>query len=193
MTISLRQIEQALAQHRPRKKLMRRLLRRAAVAMILREVKGEAEILMIRRARHKRDPWSGQMAFPGGLMERSDRHGLDVARRETDEEIGLQMLDSDRCIGRLSELMTHVQLRRRALVISPYVFILDRDPEFTPNEEVSEIVWVPIAFLIDPGNRENMVWTRAGIKIPLPCYLYQGRRIWGLSLMMLGELLKPLR
>jgi 8-oxo-dGTP pyrophosphatase MutT (NUDIX family) len=193
MTISLWQIEQALAQRRPRKKPLRRLLRRAAVAMILREVHGEAQILMIKRARHKGDPWSGQMAFPGGLMERSDRHGLDVARRETDEEIGLQLLDSDRCIGRLSELMTPVQLRRRALVISPYVFILDREAEFTRNEEVSEIVWVPIAFLIDPGNRENMAWTLAGIKIPLPCYRYQGRRIWGLSLMMLAELLKPLR
>ena len=104
MTVSLQRIEHLLAKHKPRKKPLRRLLNRAAVAMILREVHGEAEILMIRRAKREGDPWSGHMAFPGGRMERADRHGFDVARRATEEEIGLQLLESDPCIGRLSEI-----------------------------------------------------------------------------------------
>jgi 8-oxo-dGTP pyrophosphatase MutT (NUDIX family) len=192
MTISLQRIEHLLATHKPRKKPLRRLLNRAAVAMILREVHGETEILMIRRAKHKGDPWSGHMAFPGGRMERADRHGFDVACRETEEEIGLQLLEPDRCIGRLSEIMTHFQLRRRAMVVSPYVFGLDREVEFTPNHEVTEIVWVPMAFLMNLDNREKMTWKWRGFAIPLPCYLYQGRRIWGLSLMMLDDLLQQL-
>lgn len=192
VTVSLQRIEHLLACHKPRKKPLRRLLNRAAVAMILREAHGEAEVLMIRRARHKGDPWSGHMAFPGGRMERTDQHGFDVARRETEEEIGLQLLESGRCIGRLSEIMTHFQLRRRAMVVSPYVFRLDREVEFTPNHEVSEIIWVPMAFLMNPGNREKMMWKWRGLAIPLPCYRYQGRRIWGLSLMMLDDLLELL-
>ena len=42
-------------------------------------------------------------------------------------------------------------------------------------------------------NGERMHWRRGNVDIPLPCYMYQGRRIWGLSLMMLDELLDLLR
>ncbi len=122
-------------------------------------------------------------------MDPEDRHGFDVAVRETHEEIGLRLDDRDPCIGRLSEIMTHPQIKRRAMVVSPYIFRLDRDVELTPNYEVAEIVWVPLDFLKDKGNREKMVWERNGIEIPLPCYMYEGRRIWGLSLMMLDEFL----
>ena len=192
MPVSLQTIEQSLDSHKPRRKRLRPLLNRAAVAMILRENEGDTELLMIKRAERDGDPWSGHMAFPGGRMDPTDRHGFDVALRETSEEIGLQLGDEDQCIGRLSEIMTHFQWRRRAMVVSPYVFRLDREVEFTPNYEVAEVIWVPMSFLCDPANREKMVWKRRGVEIPLSCYMYQGRRIWGLSLLMLDELLRIL-
>ena len=161
--------------------------------MILREVHGATEILMIKRAESEGDPWSGHMAFPGGRMESNDRHGLDVARRETVEEIGVDLGASDPCIGRLSDIMTHPGLKRRPMVVSPYVFKLEREVEFTPNYEVAEVVWVPMSFLMQKENRERMQWRRGRVNIPLPCYMYQGRRIWGLSLMMLDELLGLLK
>ena len=34
-----------------------------------------------------------------------------------------------------------------------------------------------------------MEWKYKGVKMPLPCYMFEGRRIWGLSLMMLDELM----
>src|SRR5258706_15931093 len=42
---------------------------RAAVALILRDGPQGIEVLFIRRAEHPQDPWSGQMAFPGGRAE----------------------------------------------------------------------------------------------------------------------------
>jgi hypothetical protein len=60
---------------------------------------------------------------------------------------------------------------------------------FTLNHEVAEVVWVPLEFLSDVGNREEMIWNYKGARIPVPCYRYEGRCIWGLSLMMLDELL----
>lgn len=189
MSLSIQTIEHALAHHRPRRQRLRLILKRSAVAMILREQGGEAEILMIKRAERRGDPWSGHMAFPGGRMEPHDRHGLDVATRETHEEIGLELGPSDPCIGRLSELMTHLQLKRRPMVISPYLFRLEREVTFTPNYEVAEVVWVPMEFLRDRNNREMMRWNRGKVPVPLPCYYFEGRRIWGLSLMMLDELL----
>ena len=189
MSISLTQIEHILSHHRPRKRRLRAILRRSAVAMILRERDGEAEILMIKRAEHPGDPWSGHMAFPGGRMEPEDRHGLDVAVRETREEIGVSLDADDPCIGRLSELMTHWQLRRRPMIVSPFIFRLDREVSFEPNHEVAEVIWIPMSFLCNRDNRQIMHWHRGKVPIPLPCYYYEGRRVWGLSLMMLDELL----
>ncbi len=188
MAVSLQHIEQALRARQPRKQALRRLFKRAAVALILRQVGGGAEVLMIQRSRNQGDPWSGDMAFPGGFLDPPDHHGLDAARRETVEEIGLQ-LAPDSCIGRLSELTVPLLPGRRGLVVSPYVFRLDGEPNLAANAEVAEIIWVPLAFLQDPTNRESLVWGKRGIGIPMPCYRYRGRPIWGLSLRMLRELL----
>lgn len=189
---ALHHVENVLQRHKPRRKLMRPLLKRSAVAMILQERAGEVQILMIKRAERVGDPWSGHMAFPGGRMDPGDRHGFDVAVRETEEEIGLTLGSAEPCIGRLSEIMTHASLARRPMIVSPYVFRMEREPELNPNYEVDEVVWIPLAYLLERGNRENMTWLRGKVEIPLPCYMYNGYRIWGLSLMMLDELLNLL-
>lgn len=90
MPVSLLQlIETRLADHKPGRRVWRRLMQRSAVAMILQVREGELHILMIKRAEREGDPWSGHMAFPGGRMDKADAHGFAVAVRETEEEIGL--------------------------------------------------------------------------------------------------------
>ena len=66
---------------------------------------------------------------------------------------------------------------------------LDREVSFAPNHEVAEVVWVPLSYLLDSENREQMTWRYKGASFPMPCYMFEGRRIWGLSLMMLDELM----
>ena len=75
------------------------------------------------------------------------------------------------------------------MAVSPFVFRLDREVVFAPNHEVAEVVWVPLEFLSDSDNCKEMIWVYKGARLPVPCYWYEGRCIWGLSLMMLGELL----
>ena len=75
------------------------------------------------------------------------------------------------------------------MIVTPFVFRMDREVEFTPNYEVAEVVWVPLEFLLDLDNRQQMTWSFKGVDIPMPCYFYGKRRIWGMSLMMLDELL----
>jgi 8-oxo-dGTP pyrophosphatase MutT (NUDIX family) len=190
MSISLLQlIESKLSDHKPGKKLLRPLMKRSAVALILQVRSGELHILMIKRAEREGDPWSGHMAFPGGRKDPGDVNGFACAVRETEEEVGLQLLPEDTCIGRLSEVNAMSRLRGVGMAVTPFVFRLNREVRFDPNYEVAEVVWVPLEFLLEPENREEMEWTFRGMKINLPCYFYEGRRIWGLSLNMLDELM----
>ncbi|MEZ5503978.1 MAG: CoA pyrophosphatase [Halioglobus sp.] len=189
MSVSLLQlIETRLGDHSPGRIPLRRLMKRSAVAMILQVRAGELHILMIKRAEREGDPWSGHMAFPGGRMDKTDANGYAVAVRETEEEVGL-MLGPEACIGRLSDLYARPHRGLFGMTVSPFVFRLDREVSFSLNHEVAEVVWVPLEYLSNADNRQEMIWTYKGARLPVPCYRYEGRCIWGLSLMMLDELL----
>jgi 8-oxo-dGTP pyrophosphatase MutT (NUDIX family) len=190
VSVSLLQlIEKRLANYTPGRTRLRRLQKRSAVAMILQVQADKLRILMIKRAEREGDTWSGHMAFPGGRMDKADAHGFAVAVRETAEEIGLLLGAQDACIGRLSDVNARPQRGTFGMAVSPFVFRLDREATFTLNHEVAEVVWVPLEFLTNVENREEMIWDYKGARIPVPCYHYEGRCIWGLSLMMLDELL----
>lgn len=184
---------QLLKNYQPRRKPMRRWLARSAVGLYLSDLCGEGlQVLMIKRAERAGDPWSGHMAFPGGRKDRADHNTLATAKRETREEIALDPDHHAQLVGRLSDVATHARLRTGPMIITPYVFRLKSLPELAPNYEVDEVVWVPLNFLADRGNRQKMRWAPNGIALELPCYLFRERRIWGLSLMMLDELMDAL-
>lgn len=192
---SLEKLESSLADFRPKKKWYRFFCRRSAVAIIVRDGAHGLEAMMIKRAEREGDPWSGHMAFPGGRRDPQDRTTLAVAQRETWEEIGLRVDQHARHLGRLSDLLA--QPRRRlpstaAMVVTPFVFSVEQLPPLQPNHEVAEVIWVPLQFLADRRNRREMQWQLQHKRISLPCYFFQDRRIWGLSLRMLDELLQLL-
>ncbi|MGH7339454.1 MAG: NUDIX domain-containing protein, partial [Candidatus Rokuibacteriota bacterium] len=62
--------------------------REAAVALLVRP-RADLEILLIKRAEHPRDPWSGHMALPGGRRSTTDADLVATAFRETEEETGV--------------------------------------------------------------------------------------------------------
>lgn len=162
--------------------------RRAAVAVVGRSSEEGDELLFIRRAEHPLDPWSGHMAFPGGMVDPGDADALAAARRETREELSLDLDGTASLLGRLSDVKP-ISLRT-SLAIAPFVFALrEGDAILAPNDEVQEAVWIPWRFLADPGNRSTYFWTRNGVPVPLPCYRWHDRVIWGLTLRMVDELL----
>jgi 8-oxo-dGTP pyrophosphatase MutT (NUDIX family) len=191
--LPLDRLRQALAEHRHTLVEGAESFRKAAVAAILHADRDGAELLFIRRAQHHGDPWSGHMAFPGGRVDPGDATPFEAALRETREELGLDLRARARLLGRLSQVRTVARGRPLRMVIEPFVFELDGRPELIPNHEVEEAVWVPLAFLAEPSNRSRMMWTRGGLPVPLPCYRYGGRLIWGLTLRMVDELLSLAR
>jgi 8-oxo-dGTP pyrophosphatase MutT (NUDIX family) len=189
MMASVNHVERVLRDNTPRVADAGDDVRRAAVAAVFREGADETELLFIHRAEHPEDPWSGHMAFPGGRIDPEDESALSAALRETSEELDLDLGEHGRLLGRLSDVRAVARGRRLPLVIEPFVFELKGSPELTPNYEVAAVVWVPMSFLMDRGNRSTYRWRLDELSIPLPCYRYDGHLIWGLTLQMLDELL----
>jgi 8-oxo-dGTP pyrophosphatase MutT (NUDIX family) len=167
--------------------------RLAAVAAILRPRGHDDELLFIHRAEHERDPWSGHMAFPGGRVDPKDSDPQAAVRRETQEEIGLDLAAEATLLGQLSDVAAIGRGRPLPMVIVPFVFELASEPSLVPNYEVQETVWVPLQFLADQRNREIMQWHYHGVPLPLPSLRFEGNLIWGLTLRMADELLNLAR
>lgn len=168
---------------------------RAAVAAILRPGDEGPEVLLIERAARIGDPWSGQMAFPGG--HRIDgEHALDTARRETMEEVAIDLREHE-LFGPLSDVPTH----RTGLVVRPYVFALKKHATPTPLvSEVADTLWMPIAPMMRGEINGTYQFRPEGtdIALDLPCFRVPdprntGRVVWGLTHRMLEILFDVIR
>ncbi|MCH8500017.1 MAG: CoA pyrophosphatase [Marinobacter sp.] len=179
-----------LIRQRPTRLPFRRYVARAAVALIYRvNDQGGEELLFIQRAHRPGDPWSGDMAFPGGRLQADDGSTRGAAVRETLEETGLDLVQFGRYERRLADVLTRHHNRWRPMVVSPYVFSWQGPAEVALNHEVQKVVWVPLDYLRNPAHRSIRPWQTPLGELRLPCYRYQGHCIWGLSYSMLQDFL----
>lgn len=189
-TISWQIVLPRLKQYR-RQELPHDSQRQAAVAVLmLPRPDGESEILFMKRAESPHDPWSGHMAFPGGRVDPEDASPFDAVIREVNEEIRVRLPQEASLVTVLDDVQAMARGRRVPLVITPFVFELARKPVLTPNEEVVETHWIPLSFFLDHSSRGVFPYVFKGITIPLPCYQYEGRIIWGLTYRMMQNLLR---
>jgi len=87
---------------------------------------------------------AGEISFPGGRKCINDNSLLDTAIRETYEEIGL-LIDKKNIVGCLDPTNTYTT----KIQIYPFVAILtDLTTSLIPNEEVDEIIVIPLEKLI---------------------------------------------
>ena len=178
---------------RPGVRLPDQVKSRAAVAMILRPAPDGLELLLIRRAEHPRDPWSGQMAFPGGRAEPGDADLTTTATREVAEEIGVDLRRAGDLLGSLDELRAMARLRPMDLTIQPFVFGLAQDVVAEAREEVDSVHGLPLAALFSPAARSTLEYRYEGQRLLFPCLRHDGLVIWGLTYRMLQSLEQRLR
>ncbi len=142
----------------------------AAVALILHEEFSDIRMLLIERAKHEKDPWSGNIGFPGGKVEKTDADARMAAERETLEEIGLD-LSRGRFLGRLSDIAA----AHLPVCVSCFVFGVGSVGPLRLSDEVDDAFWIPLDELYDPARHgeyairfDGRTMTRPAIRLPQP-------------------------
>ncbi len=160
----------------------------AAVAAAIHDGERGAELLFIERSTMQGDPWSGQMAFPGGRTSSTDVNSIATAIRETKEELGID-LSSARRLGRLSDLEGGPRGTHQRLRVTPHLFWVPGDrPAITANHEVANALWIPVEQLVDEARYIEYPYPLLGSDL-WPGIKIEGERvIWGLTLRMLVDL-----
>ena len=153
--------------------------RPAAVALILLERSSGLEALFIKRAERAGDPWSRQVALPGGRYEPTDPDLLVTATRETREETGIDLTGAER-LGVLDDLYPRIPTLPPVRV-RPFVFALSSPPRLTPSEEVEHAFWVPLDRLVAPGVRREVTLQVRGVERVFPAYDLGDEVIWGMT------------
>jgi len=185
---SVIKIRSALASHSPVAAEDEEGVRKAAVALIFRLGEDDAlELLFIKRAEYEGDPWSGQIAFPGGRMEAGDASLSETAIRETREETGIDLAREGMIIGTLDDLRPRT-VRLPPILVRPYVALLDRSEPLVLSPEVALSFWLPFAALTRTDSwREETVLTQ-GIRINARVFRHQEDVIWGMTERILAQL-----
>ncbi len=184
-----RELRQIFQNHSPLSAERYQGAREAAVALLLRPQQ-ELELLLIKRAVHESDPWSGHVALPGGRRDTRDTDLLHTALRETQEEVGVEVQREAQLIGALDEVSPR-NPRLPPLIIAPYVFAVP--PETTPvidTREVDAAIWVPVSALRDRGAASEILIPLEGASRAFPSLTYGDYVIWGLTHRILTRFLE---
>lgn len=188
----LRRLSQVLAAHPGAPVVIDGDPARAAVAVTLRPASDERiELLLIRRALREGDPWSGQMALPGGRWSPNDLSLLGTALRETWEETGIDLAATGLVLGTLDELHPRTATLP-SIIVTPVVVAIDVPAPLVLSDEVADAFWVPLELLREPAStRESEVHAR-GATFRVPSFVLGEHVVWGLTERILRQLLARL-
>ena len=126
----------------------------------------------------------GQISFPGGMVDESDRDIIQTALREAHEEVGIEPASVE-VLGILNDHPVPSNF-----IITPVVGYLKEKPSISTNSiEVAEVFEVPLSFFLDgkSGWTEEREWR--GKKHTVWHYQYEEHLIWGATAAIIHNLL----
>lgn len=135
---------------------------------------------------------SGQVSFPGGKVEESDKDLIHTALREAEEEVGVLMSQVE-VLGRASELYIPPS---NFLVYPTIGFCAERPNFVTDPNEVAHIIEVPISYLLQEeivGSKKVPMSAQKHIMMEVPVYEIYEHTVWGATAMMISEFLTLVR
>ena len=159
------------------------VMKKAAVLIGLFQKEGEWYLPLIKRPMHEKNH-PGQIALPGGAMEK-DETLENTAIREAFEEVGIKPDD----VGIIG-VMTPLPVPVSNYVISPFVGIINKEPEWNINEdEVEELIILKLDDLISADNGYSEYWNLRGNQVNVPIFKLMEKTIWGATATVLCEFL----
>jgi 8-oxo-dGTP pyrophosphatase MutT (NUDIX family) len=153
----------------------------AAVLVPLYVEEGALGAVFTRRRRDLRRH-AGEISFPGGRRDLSDRDLLATALREAHEEIGLPS-DAAEVLGALQPTPTIAT----NYVVYPFVALISRAISWALSAtEVEEVIELPLVRLQAGYARRRLV--PRGLAIRTDTYLVDEHLIWGATARILADL-----
>ncbi len=162
---------------------------RAAVALLL--VADPDRLLVIRRADREGDPWSGQLALPGGRYHTGDADLLATAVRETEEETGVR-LERQWCRAQLDDLVPRTPTLP-PIMVRPFLFLLPAVIEPGLSNEVAHAAWIPLADLAAEGVYRPQTLEVRGVARTVDGYHLPEGLLWGMTERILTPVLNRWR
>ena len=131
---------------------------------------------------------AGQVSFPGGRMEQSDRNIAITALRETHEEVGIPP-QAVQVIGYLNPTPTVT-----GYAVTPTIGVIDGTVELAIDASEVEMAFeVPLDYLLDRRNYSQAEREFQGQRFPVMEVNYAGERIWGATAFMLSRFIKVIK
>ncbi len=186
--LTVDRIRQSIVDHAPKSYEIRPATRQAAVSVVLKQEAWDTKALFILRATKPGDPWSGHMAFPGGHYETHDASLRHTAERETQEEIGLDLLSAGEFIGQIDPVQANPRGRAMDIVVTPFVYELkDHSVPFDPNYEVADVLWGSLIDMHTGRSHTMGEFVVGGETVNYPGYGVGQEIVWGLTYRMLDQ------
>jgi 8-oxo-dGTP pyrophosphatase MutT (NUDIX family) len=149
---------------------------------------GDYKVVLVRRSDNGLH--GGELAFPGGKRISSDRTLLDTALREVREEIGLKRESID-----IIEALPAVETITTGFRIFPFLGrIVPMQPWIPDENEIAEIIEVPVALLADPGAQGEEIKDLPNFSGPqrIPFIRIGSYKLWGATHRILQPLIPSL-
>ncbi len=126
---------------------------------------------------------SGQIGLPGGKTEDKDIDLISTAIRETYEEIGIKVSNSN-IIGSLSPISIPISKFK----VYPYICFLNKKPEFLIDKnEVKDLIIYELSNLFIESNTKISKVQAVNQIIDAPSFIINNEIVWGATSMILNE------
>ncbi len=180
-------ITKKLSDYRPRTYLFSKETSVPAAVLIPLFFKNDQVHLLFTKRTERVAHHKGQISFPGGRKDDSDRDMKFTALRETEEEVGIKP-EHIRLLGRTDRFLTNT-----FFLVSPFVGWFEYPYPFVISEdEIDRLIEVPLLHLLQPDTFEVKPLTKNGQKWMIHYYHYKDDIIWGVTGFLLSNFLSLL-
>lgn len=155
--------------------------KKSAVMMLFMEKEGVPHILLTLRT-DKVSTHKGQVSFPGGGYDSSDKDYLDTALRETLEEVGIPAGEIE-VLGEFDEYISIMGFH-----VYVYVGALNREQQYVVSrDEIDEMLEVPFSMFYNEEYTKRETLTHEGREYEVYYYDFGKATIWGLTSRILTD------